>query len=108
MFKLRDKGKKPMPRFVPPIPLQKPEKKTLDTGEYHTYKLHNNSMSTKSPTYKLSVPYFSTGTCKEYMKFCTNFDKVCTGQNITNGPGQFTLTRCLLEGEALTEFKNHN
>ena len=106
LYRGNQNGKKMVPRIVPPIPLQKPELKVLEKGEYHTYKLRSNPGDNDSPTYKLSVPYFSTGTCEEYLKFRTNFDKVCTGQNITTGPGKFTLARRLLEGDALTSFNN--
>ena len=106
LYRGNQNGKKTVPRIVPPIPLQKPESKVLEKGEYHTYKLHSNSGDDDSPTSKLSVPYFSTDTCKEYLKFCTNFDKVCTGQNMTTGPGKFTLARRLLEGDALTSINN--
>ena len=88
IFKLKDKGKKSTVHFLPPIPLQKPEKKALEAGEYHMYKLCNSSPTERlSPIYELSVPYFGTSTCKEYMKFCSNFDKVYIGQNITTTPG---------------------
>ena len=106
LYKGNQNGKTTVPRIVPPIPLQKPEAKALEKGEYHTYKLRSNPGDNDSPTYELSVPYFSTGTCEEYLKFRTNFDKVCTGQNITTGPGKFTLARRLLEGDALTSFDN--
>ena len=98
--------RKSIPHIVPPIPLEKLDKKPLVKGKYHTYKLRANPTDLDLPTYELSVPFFSNGTCEDYMKFCTNFDKVCKGQNITNGPGRFTLARRLLEGKALTSFKN--
>ena len=106
LYRADGRQNKSVPRIVPPIPLEKPEKKPLAKGEYHTYKLRANPTETTSPTYELSVPFFSNGTCEEYMKFRTNFDKVCKGQNITTGPGRFTLARRLLEGEALMSFEN--
>ena len=105
----RTKGKKPdkKPRIVPPIPLDKPEPKPLKKGEYQTYKLRSNPTEDHSPTYELAVPYFGTGTPEEYLTFRTDFAKVCNGQNITTGPGQYALARRLLTGEALTMFNNH-
>ena len=103
------KGNKNKPRLVPwivpPVSLERPEKKTLEKGEYYTYKLRTSPTDSDLPTYELSVPYFSTGTCKEYLKFCTNFYKVCLGQHITTGPQKFILARRSLAGDALQSFK---
>ena len=93
-------------RLIPPIPLERPAKKDLQRGEYQTYKLRNNPSEENSPVYELSVPYFCTGTCKEWLLFRRNLDKVITGQNVTGGPGRFTVARRLLEGDALTAFNN--
>ena len=103
MFKLHSAQKHK--RHQPPIPLLKEEKELLQRGEYHVYKLRTNPTVATSPTYELVVPYFGTGTCKEYLKFRDNFDKVCVGQNITAGLGKFTLSRHLLDSKALTEFE---
>ena len=104
MFKLSSIKKKQSKYYKPPIPLLKPEERALKTGKYHTYKVRTNPTVAKSPTYELVVLY-CTGTCKEYLQFCNNFNKACIGQNTTQGPGKFMLVRHLLEGEALTEFK---
>ena len=61
LYRGNQNGKKTVPRIVPPIPLQKPESKVLEKGEYHTYKLRSNPGDNGSATYELSVPYFSTG-----------------------------------------------
>ena len=91
---------------IPPIPLERPAKKDLQLGEYQTYKLCNNPTEENSAVYKLSVPYFWTGTCKEWLLFWRNLNKVITGQNVTGDPGRFTVARRLLEGDALTAFNN--
>ena len=44
-------NEKQVPRLVPPIPLELPEKKTLTKGEYHTYKLRSTPAEVDSPTY---------------------------------------------------------
>ena len=93
-------------RFTPPIGLARPEVKTLEKGAYQTYKLRNVPTEANSPTYELTVPYFSTGSCEEWLKFRKNFSKVCKGQNVTTGPGKFAVARRLLEGDALTAFEN--
>ena len=93
------------PSIIPAIPLERPEKKSLTKGEYHTYKLRSTPSDNTSPTYELSVPYFSTGTPEEWLKFLDNIKKVYTGQNITTGPNRYSLCRRLLDGEALTVFE---
>ena len=91
---------------IPLIPLERPPKKNLQCGEYQTYKLHNNPTEENSPVYELSVPYFLTGTCKEWLLFRRNLNKVITGQNVMGGPGRFTVARRLLKGDALTAFNS--
>lgn len=93
-------------KIVPPIPLERPEKKELQKGEYQTYKLRNDPNDADSPGYELAVPYFSTGTCEEWLNFLKNLEKVFKGQGVTSGPGQYTVARRLLEGEALSTFNN--
>lgn len=96
-------------RIVPPIPYKRPERKELHKGEYHTYKLRNTHTAdggSQALTYDLSVPYFSTGTCEDWILFRRNLDKVIKGQNVTDGPGRFTMARQLLEGDALATFNN--
>ena len=92
-------------RIVPPIPFERPEPKTLVKGEYHAYKLRTNPTDNTSPTYELSVPFFSTGTPEEYLKFKKNLDSVAAGQVLTDGPKKYALARCLLQGDALTTFE---
>ena len=70
------------------------------------YKLHNNPAEDQSPMYKLSVPYFCSGTCEEYLLFEKNINRVVTGQGATTGPNKFLVARRLLEGDALMMFNN--
>jgi len=93
-------------KVIPPIPLERPTKKELHKGDYQTYKLRNVPADENSPVYELSVPYFRTGTCEEWLIFRKNLEKVILGQNVTNGPGRFIVARRLLEGDALTVFNN--
>ena len=62
-------GTQRVPKMVPPIPLEKPEKKALTKGEYHTYKLRSMPTEANSPIYELSIPFFGTGMCEEYLVF---------------------------------------
>jgi hypothetical protein len=91
-------------RINPPIPLERPEPRPLVKGEYLAYKLRNDPADDSSPTYELSVPYFSTGTCEEWLKFRANVGKVLLGQHVTTGPAKFLVARRLLNGDALSVF----
>jgi hypothetical protein len=91
-------------RINPPIPLERAESRSLTKGEYLAYKLRNDPADDSSPTYELTVPYFSTGTCEEWIKFRANVDKVLQGQHVTTGPAKFLVARRLLTGDALSVF----
>lgn len=93
-------------KIAPPVPLERPEHKDLERGEYQTYKLRNTPEDADSPTYELSIPYFTTGTCEEWLRFRKNLSKVLTGQNVTTGPPSYAVARRLLDGDALTVFNN--
>ena len=71
------------------------------------HKPRSTPAETESLTCDLVVPYFGIGTPEECLAFRTDFDKVCVGQNVTTGPGQCSLARRSLTGEALTMFDNH-
>lgn len=91
-------------RISPPIPLDRVEGRSLVKGEYLAYKLRNDPADDSSPTYELAVPYFSSGTCEEWLKFRANVDKVLLGQHVTTGPAKFLVARRLLTGDALSVF----
>ena len=92
-------------RYVtPPIPFQRPAAKELSKDQYQVYKLRNVPKEKTSPTYELAVPYFSSGTPEEFLMFRENVERVCKGQNVTDGPGKFLIARRLLEGDALAVF----
>jgi len=94
-------------KVIPPISLERPVRKELHKGDYQTYKLRNVPTNENSPVYELSVPYFRTGTCEEWLIFRKNLEKVIVGQNVTNGlSGRLIVARRLLEGDAFTVFNN--
>ena len=62
----------------------------------------NNSSSL---VYDFSVPVFDHGTPEVWLKFVKNLKSVFVGQNITSGPTQYALARCLLKGNTLTVFE---
>lgn len=57
-----------------------------------------------SATYDLPIPYFKTGTAEEFLRWKRNVHRALTGQNVTTGPGQYNLTRKLMDGDALMVF----
>ena len=91
-------------RINPPIPLERGEARPLVKGKYLAYCLHNDPADDSSPTYELSVPYFGTGSCEEWLKFRANVAKVLLGQHVTTGPAKFLVACCLLIGNALLVF----
>ena len=90
----------------PPIPLDSPVKKELEKGEYLTYKLRNDPTDNSSGAYELTIPFFRDGTPEQFLRFRKNLNKVFVGQNVTDGPGMFTIGRRLMDGDALAEFEN--
>ena len=96
--------KKTKQNCIAPIPLERPEVKRTVPGGSHKYKLCTSPTDGNSPTYELTVPYFSTGTCEEWLIFHKNLNKVIKGLNLTNGSGKFELARNLLTGDALSIF----
>ena len=74
-------------RIIPPIPYEHPEVKDLVKGKYQVYKLHLHPKSDKSPVYNACIPYFRNVTCKEYLRFVKNLEKVIHSQHITTAQG---------------------
>lgn len=93
-------------RIEPPIGLDRPEVRELEPSRSQRYKLRNVPNDENSPTYELTIPYFATGTPEEWLEFRKNLMKVLIGQNVTQGPGRYTVARRLLEGDALARFNN--
>eukprot|EP00957_Ditylum_brightwellii_P121901 9296193-Ditylum_brightwellii.AAC.1 len=51
------------------ISFTRPTPRTLERGTYHTYKLHTNPADPNSPTYKLSILFFTKESPEEWIKF---------------------------------------
>eukprot|EP00957_Ditylum_brightwellii_P033616 2548930-Ditylum_brightwellii.AAC.1 len=51
------------------IALTRPITRTLESSQYHTYRLRTTPADTDSPTYKFAIPFFDKGTPKEWIKF---------------------------------------
>ena len=92
-------------RYVtPPIGLHRPAKKDLRKDEVLEFTLRTNPTVEASPSYKLTVPFFSRGTPEELLLLIKNLRKVISGQNATNGASRYALTRRILQGDALAAF----
>ncbi len=89
---------------IAPIPLTRPKPIKAVPGESHKYKLRTAPSDGNSPQYELTVAYFSTGTCEEWLLFRKNLFKVITGLHLTTGSARFELARNLLTGDALSIF----
>ena len=51
----------------PPIPLERPERKTLTKQDGPTFRLRTQPENEHSPTYELQVPVFRSGTPEEWL-----------------------------------------
>ena len=81
--------------IIPIIGLNRPEKQTLNKGEYVVLKCRTDPTDDTS-SYNLPISYFSTGTPEEWLRFVRNVSKVYVGQNLTTGPQQFACIPRLL------------
>ena len=91
-------------RLLIPIPYERPEIPEFKKGDGQTYRLRNDPANDKSPGYEISVRYFSSGSCEEFLLFETDMKRVFKGQGVNNGPGRFDIARRLFIGGALTTF----
>eukprot|EP00957_Ditylum_brightwellii_P198026 15087299-Ditylum_brightwellii.AAC.1 len=51
------------------IPFKRADPKPLERVQFHTYKLHTTPADATSPLYKLSLPFFESGTPEEWILF---------------------------------------
>ena len=99
------KSTKPKKRIlIAPIPLERPEKKSLSKQDYLTFKLRSNPAEADSTTYELTVPFFKSGTPEEVLDFVRDVNRVIQGQNITTGPAKYAIMRRLLKADMLAAF----
>eukprot|EP00957_Ditylum_brightwellii_P130488 9954935-Ditylum_brightwellii.AAC.1 len=83
----------------------RPAPRQLECGQFHTYKLHTTPTDATSPIYELSIPFFDKGTPEEWIKFQHGLQSVLKGQNITQGPTSYAVSKTLLKSDVLTVFK---
>ncbi len=87
-------------------PLERAEGSSMEKGEYLAYELFNIPGENYSSANQLSLPYFGTGACKEWLKFRDNLIKVVISANSSRESGKFTIACRLLTGDALAVFEN--
>ena len=104
MKQLEKEGR--IPRNTAPIGLLRPKARTVGKTEQITFTLRAVPTKTKSPTYTLSIPFFDTGTCEEWILTKQSIVQACEGQNLTEAPERFTLARRVLRADALAAFNN--
>eukprot|EP00957_Ditylum_brightwellii_P005262 401754-Ditylum_brightwellii.AAC.1 len=71
------------------IPFTRPTPRTLKRGTFHTYKLRTTPADPNSPIYELSIPFFTEGSPKEWIKFWHRLQAVLKGQNVTQDPASY-------------------
>eukprot|EP00957_Ditylum_brightwellii_P120765 9211906-Ditylum_brightwellii.AAC.1 len=71
------------------IPFMRPTPRTLERGTFHTCKLRTTPADPDSPIYELSIPFFTGGSPKEWIKFQRRLQAVLKGQNVTQGPASY-------------------
>eukprot|EP00957_Ditylum_brightwellii_P062858 4768982-Ditylum_brightwellii.AAC.1 len=87
------------------ILLKRADPKLLECGQFHTYKLRTTPADMTSPLYKLSLPFFDSGTPEECILFRRGLTTVFKGQNITQGPLSYVVAKTFLKVDALTVFE---
>ena len=88
------------------IPLDRPVPKKLNKSDYETLKLRTDPEDNQSPTYEITLVFFSTGEPEVWLDFMKTVDKVFKGQHLTTGPARYSLYRRALRGDALAAFES--
>ena len=81
--------------------------KDAKDGTVTSFKLHCNPTNTDSLQYKLKVCSFSTGRVEQYIFWKKDLEKLIISQNLELAGDKFTMTRKVLEGDALAVFNQH-
>lgn len=88
----------------PPVPFEVPATPDHPKERYVSFHLLSNPSNAESKDYKFPVLIFKDGTPQELLDWQVDFEKVCRGQNITDGADKHAIARRLLSGEALRKF----
>ena len=86
------------------VPLFDEEQPKAKKGDFLKIDVRSVPEDPNSETFVLDVPFFQSGTPKQWLDFKKNFENVRVGQNLTTGPAQYQMARTLLKGKALCVF----
>ena len=81
--------------------------KDAEDGAVTSFKLCCNPSNTDSLQYELKVRSFSTGSVEQYILWKKDLEKLIIGQSLELASDKFTMTRKVLEGNALAVFNQH-
>ena len=87
------------------IPLIREPEKEVPKDKRIVIKLRSTPGDVNSQLYEVVTRAFDHGTPEEWIRHRKIITKILEGQNITNGPDSFRMTRRLLEGKALADFE---
>ena len=87
------------------IPLIREPEKEVPKDKRIVIKLRSTPGDANSQLYEVVTRAFDHGTPEEWIRHRKIITKILEGQNITNGPDLFRMTRRLLEGKALADFE---
>ena len=92
-------------KSIIPIPLKREEVSTLEPGTYLKFKLDSRPNAQQDDhTFMFEVPIFKGGTTEQWLKFNKDLAKVFAGQLVQAAADKYTMTRRLLDGDALATF----
>jgi len=98
------KKKKSGNEIKPAIALICPVKLKLKKVECIEINCHTDPENADLPTYTIQVPYFGDGTPEVFLNWLDMLQKALAGQCISDGPGMFNYTECVLTGDALSYY----
>ena len=101
--KIHPPQQKKKPEVV--IPLFREPEREVPKEKRIVIKLRSTPDDASSQLYEVVTRAFDHGTPEEWIRHRKMITKVLDGQNITNGPDSFRMTRRLLEGKALADFE---
>eukprot|EP00957_Ditylum_brightwellii_P122963 9375353-Ditylum_brightwellii.AAC.1 len=73
------------------------EPRSLERGQFHTYKLHTTPVDATLPVYELYIPFFDEGDSEQWIKFQHGLAVVLKGQNVTLGSASYAVAKTLLK-----------
>lgn len=89
-----------------PIPLERPESKSVDKDKLVVNKCRVDPNNNNSAPYEISIkPFDGAGSVEEYFIFLKQTYKVVKGQGLSTGPQGYALYRRLFTGTALARFE---